>query len=449
MADFDFSQANGTTLEAIDSKWAGDSSEMVTGSGHLLSASGRVWFENAARFEDGQGADQSVGAVISWNGNGYARLFLQRNGSQVGYGIEANGTNVSISRNGSYGNQAAHGGTPTAAPFELEAEIVAGEVFALYNGVAVVSFDDGTPLTGGYPGLGLYAAGSQGNVGFDSWTDGEGAASGPVLSADQSDGADTLSAVVVVLTGVSATQADGADVQSAVVVLALALAATQDDGADVQAATASAALALSADQTEDADQQTATVGGSGLVADLLEDADGQTATVTAVVHAEASQQDGADAQASTVGGLVQIGATQTEEPDAQLAEVIGSGPGIVADLADGPDVLVADAAVRVVASAAQLEDEDAQVAAVGLGINAGLSITELADSMTAEAALVVLAGLDAIELPDTQVASLVHGDVIQYARAPDGPGYLPSAQTINRPSTPNTARPGTTDMRRP
>ena len=449
MADFDFSQANGTTLEAIDSKWAGDSSEMVTGSGHLLSASGRVWFENAARFEDGQGADQSVGAVISWNGNGYARLFLQRNGSQVGYGIEANGTNVSISRNGSYGNQAAHGGTPTAAPFELEAEIVAGEVFALYNGVAIVSYDDPTPLTGGYPGLGLYAAGSQGNAGFDSWTDGEGAASGPVLSADQSDGADTVSAVVVVLTGLSATQADGADAQSAVVVLALALAATQDDGADVQAATASAALALAADQTEDVDQQTATVAGAGLVADQLEEADAQTATVTAVVHIEAGQQDGADSQAATLGGLVQADAAQVEEPDALLAEVSTGGPGIVADLADGPDVQVAEAALRVVATATQLEDDDQQVASAGLGINLGLSITELADSMTAEAAAVVLASLDAIELPDTQLANLVHGDVIQYSRAPEGPGYLPGIQTINRPGTRDTARPATTDLRRP
>lgn len=449
MADFDFSQANGTTLEAIDAKWAGDSGEMVTGSGYLVSAAGRVWYENAARFEDGQGADQSVGATILWNGSGYARLYLQQNGGQAGYGIEAYGTNISISRNGSYGNQAAHGGTPTAAPFELEAEILGGEVFAFYNGSAIVSFDDPAPLTGGYPGLGVYAAGSQSNAAFDSWTDGEGAASGPVLTADQQDGADTQTAAVMTLLGLAATQADGADVQSAVVAVALALATSQADGADTQASTVVVALALQADQQEDADAQAATVASGGISADQVDDPDTQVATVAAVVLADAAQQDGDDAQASAVGGLVLVGATQTEDPDTQLAEVIAAGPGIVADQADGPDVQAASATVRVVASAAQLEGDDAQVAAVGLGISLGLSVTELADSMTAEAALVVLAGLDAIELPDTQVATLVHGDVIEYARAPAGPGYVPSIQTITRPGTLATARPDTTDTRRP
>lgn len=449
MADFAFSQANGTTLEAIDSKWAGDSGEMVTGSGYLVSSAGRVWYENAARFEDGQGADQSVGAIITWNGNGYARLYLHQNGGQAGYGIEANGTNVSISRNGSYGNQAAHGGTPTAAPFELEAEILGGEVFAFYNGVAIVSYDDPSPLSGGYPGLGIYGAGSQSNAAFDSWTDGEGAASGPVLTADQQDGADNQSAVIVAQLGLSATQPDGADVQGAVAAVALALIASQSDGADAQASTVTATLALQADQQDDADSQTATIAAAGLIADQVDNPDAQASTVAAVVLADAAQQDGADAQASTVGGLVLIDATQTEAPDSQLAEVSAAGPGIVADQADGPDVQTASAVVRVVAGAAQTEDDDTQVATVGLGINAGLSITELADSMTAEAALVVLAGLDAIELPDTLLATLVHGDLIEYARAPAGPGYVPSIQTITRPGTRATARPATTDTRRP
>lgn len=174
-ADFQFSNPAGTTLESIDSKWEMDSTSLETnGSGQLQPVAGSVWVDVTARYVDSQPDTQFFEMVVKAGdfGSGqYRRGYLQHDGTNEGYRFEINSANASISRDGTYANASPHGIDPSAADYTVRGEYDAstGVVKLLLNGVEVVQYTDSSPLTGGTPAIGFYAAGTLSNARIESF----------------------------------------------------------------------------------------------------------------------------------------------------------------------------------------------------------------------------------------------------------------------------------------
>lgn len=174
-ADFQFSNPNGTTLEAIDSKWDMNSTSLETnGSGQLQTVAGSVWVDVTARYADSQPDTQFFEMVIKAGGfdsGQYRRGYLQHDGTNEGYRFEVGGSSVSISRDGSYANAGPHSIDPTTADYTLRGEYnhLTGLVRLLVNGVETLTYTDESPLTGGCPALGMYSAGTPSNCQIESF----------------------------------------------------------------------------------------------------------------------------------------------------------------------------------------------------------------------------------------------------------------------------------------
>lgn len=89
------------------------------------------------------------------------------------YSIRVDGTNLTLRRNGSFQSQAAHGMTMSASNnvVRITSNSSTGVVNAYANGSLITTFTDGTPLTGGFPGIYFNAQGTVNNIGITTWTD--------------------------------------------------------------------------------------------------------------------------------------------------------------------------------------------------------------------------------------------------------------------------------------
>lgn len=194
MTTFLFNEASGTTPETIDAKWAGGSTEMETdGSGILqCNTTPNPFNERILWYDDSQPAAQEVTVVIkagSASSGQYIYPAIQKNGTQAGYEFSLNrtaGANMEILRNGSsVAGPTPHGIDPTTTDYTLKLVWTGTAVEAYLNGGGspVMTYTDGSPLTGGFPGLRVYCAGTPSLIQIDSFSDGAGGG-GPPPSTD-------------------------------------------------------------------------------------------------------------------------------------------------------------------------------------------------------------------------------------------------------------------------
>lgn len=174
---FVFNQANGTTLETIDARWANESTDFDVQSSVLRIAT-NLFVDRYAWFSNAQGGTQesegTLASSIDLTSGQALQVATQRTSSTVGYTAELTTTDIILRRSGTYVNQGAHGMTLSAAGniIRITSNSTTGEVKCYANGSQVVpTYTDGTPLTGGFPGIGMYAAGTLTSVGFVGWSD--------------------------------------------------------------------------------------------------------------------------------------------------------------------------------------------------------------------------------------------------------------------------------------
>ena len=140
---FDFSlYSNGTTPEAMDAKWAGDSTQFAVVSGKLGNPTG--FNEYGTVYEDSQGANQLSRIIIPaglaqtpFTNGGWYRVLLHDNGtSTVGYQVELAGGRVNFSRAGVFISLANHSLTwPLPADVTLEISNVGPLISVKLDGV--------------------------------------------------------------------------------------------------------------------------------------------------------------------------------------------------------------------------------------------------------------------------------------------------------------------------
>lgn len=183
MTAFTFNAANGSTLESYDSKWAGETTIAETQSSVMQVKAGSTYVDIFCRYENAQGDTQQSEVVLktSFNPTGSdGALLVQNSGGNTGYRVFVDTTDFFIQRNGSYAANASHGLTFSSAGNVVKVTYnhSTGVVKVFANGVEKLSYTDGTPITGGYPGFYFYGDGFTDRTGFVSWTDNVSAASG-------------------------------------------------------------------------------------------------------------------------------------------------------------------------------------------------------------------------------------------------------------------------------
>lgn len=172
---FYFDVADNTAITTINYKWAGATSDYVTGStGAMRLIASAVWSSGRIRFVDGQGADQSSEMVRrgqAWT-NGSVKLNLQDDGTNL-YTLNVDNTSWQIYRNGGWIAGGSGLTIDWTAAVKITFEIASGVLHAYINDVALngAGTTDTTPLTGGYPGLQITANGSSSAHFIESWTD--------------------------------------------------------------------------------------------------------------------------------------------------------------------------------------------------------------------------------------------------------------------------------------
>jgi hypothetical protein len=186
MATFDFSQANGTTLESIDALWDGNSTliNCQGGVGQVTATGGGT--PRVARYVNGHGAIQSAqmdclaGAANTRRGVG-----TQNHATQVGYQTRFSGTNaVELRRNGTYVVEGAIAGgnhTTTGYTIKITSNASSGRVQVWWaavgaadaeaTGTMIIDNTDGSPLSTGYPSMEVMATTLTTDASVDNWTD--------------------------------------------------------------------------------------------------------------------------------------------------------------------------------------------------------------------------------------------------------------------------------------
>lgn len=167
---WNFTKADGTYLDTFDSRWQGSAGGYVVSSNAI---EGAAAYNGAAFFANGQGADQSVGAVVRKVAGAFGAisLYLQTNSTQVGYEVALTTTTVTIWYGGSSVQSYTHG-LSTASPVNFKVTLVAGELTIYLNGTNVLAHTFLTPDTGGFPGFKIQTpGGALTDVLMDSWTD--------------------------------------------------------------------------------------------------------------------------------------------------------------------------------------------------------------------------------------------------------------------------------------
>lgn len=177
MATFNFSEADGTSLEAIDPKWAGNSTNFVTSAGTLQpdgGSSGYAAYD--AWYENGQGNAQKSQAVFKQAVDAACRaLTLHATGSQQYICFPATATSLQVRKSGTYLDQVTGLGTNfTTGDHTISFEDNgSGTLTVKVNGTTVLTINDtAAPLTGGYPGISVTGNGTLSDQRIDDWTDG-------------------------------------------------------------------------------------------------------------------------------------------------------------------------------------------------------------------------------------------------------------------------------------
>lgn len=187
---YNFSAVSGTGLKNLDSKWKAnllfgsyDPLDYLycDGNGRLVGSYVATYNNGWAWYENGQGDNQKV--QFSWvvaDNNGYMLAgTVRRSSTQNGYALEMNEAgNYTLFRN----DVSVQTGSVTALTIgergTIRVEINGGVIDVYYeSGNAVTypttllfTYTDSSPLTGGFPGLGLNPGGAQ-TQGFDYWWD--------------------------------------------------------------------------------------------------------------------------------------------------------------------------------------------------------------------------------------------------------------------------------------
>lgn len=193
MASFDFSgYADDTSLETVDTRWEGDTTllEVISGRLQLVSTGGGT--ERTAYFQNSHGAAQKCQVVIPACPGPRVGPLIQKNGSQAGYEARRSGVNtLELRRNGVYVTEGTLGGADfTANTYTIKIAIDGGGVVKIWaatgdvadaetSGTQLVSNTDGTPLTGGYPGLNQLSGSLVSDTLISKWTDFVSAAASP------------------------------------------------------------------------------------------------------------------------------------------------------------------------------------------------------------------------------------------------------------------------------
>ena len=178
MALFPTIVANGTTLEAMDSKWNGASGSVQYYNGVLTNIN--EYDNNLCWYENAQGDTQEVQAIFKAYNRGdgaQIQLVIQANATQTGYHADllASGE-VDIERNNAFVTRLGTSGSLNPVTNDVLMRMVythtTGVLQVYLNGSLIGSLTDGVPLTGGYPGLNIYATTNVTNgPAFDEWTD--------------------------------------------------------------------------------------------------------------------------------------------------------------------------------------------------------------------------------------------------------------------------------------
>lgn len=177
MASFTFNQANGTNLTTIDAKWTGNPTLFEVQSSILRITNVSTFNDRYAYFSDGQGGTQESEVTLMaspvFTGGEILEVSTQMQSLSALYSARVDGTNLTLRRNGSFQAQAAHGMTMSASGniVRITSNSGTGVVNAYANGSLITTFTDGTPLTGGFPGIYFNAQGAVNNIGITTWTD--------------------------------------------------------------------------------------------------------------------------------------------------------------------------------------------------------------------------------------------------------------------------------------
>lgn len=181
---FDFTAADGTTLETYDSRFDGSTTAINIQSNTL-----RVITANEVQrpfyFVNGQPAAQACQMLIGPNLTGSTWVSVQKNGSQVGYDARPSGTNVlEIRENGTYRTEGSiSGGNFTTTGYSVKIAVDGGGVVRVWaaagnvadaevSGTLIATFNDvASPLTGGYPGGMISAQTLTTNTQIDNFND--------------------------------------------------------------------------------------------------------------------------------------------------------------------------------------------------------------------------------------------------------------------------------------
>jgi hypothetical protein len=161
-----FNQANGTTLEQIDSNWSGDARYAVTNSALQVTGNGYVEHNDPPYLSSVTGTNQAAQATLAggttFTANGETLyLYIHRSGAGEGYHVRLNSSSILLYRaSAQVSDTTAHGLTFTG-PNTVKITSLNGRIRVYLNGstTAAIDYTDGTPLTGGSPGLAMYVGG--------------------------------------------------------------------------------------------------------------------------------------------------------------------------------------------------------------------------------------------------------------------------------------------------
>jgi hypothetical protein len=179
---FEFGQANGTTLSAIDANWSGDSATLNCQSGVLQCT---TTFATRVAYYPGAGNDHASQCVAKASAaSGGATPSVQTTAGQTGYTIVMSGTtNLELRRNGVYVADNTPGTgvyDPTVSDTTFKIAIAGTSIKvwvfrgttddAEASGTLIINYTDATPLTGGYPGIRVASGTAVTDAAADNWT---------------------------------------------------------------------------------------------------------------------------------------------------------------------------------------------------------------------------------------------------------------------------------------
>jgi hypothetical protein len=185
VATFDFTTGytDGTTLEQVDSKWAGDTSNLVitTSGGNALINNNPSGANRLVIYENSHGDYQSsrlVRAAGTLGSQGFVIVVNASTSTGTGFRVIVYSTYVELRDGTTYVTDASHGVTLTST--DIDVEIRTTDAGGGNTTVAVYIQGSGSPListtrtakTGGSPGFQLNDENATVTERITSWTDG-------------------------------------------------------------------------------------------------------------------------------------------------------------------------------------------------------------------------------------------------------------------------------------